>query len=78
MKTDRKLIVDEFTDLNISRQRKWQLRHPKESEVINKRYRHSLNGLVYQREYTRKNKGFLKRRLGAKSYVMERKANEKN
>lgn len=31
-------IIDEFTDLAVSRQRKWQLRHPDKNKSINTRH----------------------------------------
>ncbi len=52
-----KLIIDEFTDLPISRQRKWQLRHPEKSKAINHRYWHSDKCRKRVREYMRKRTG---------------------
>lgn len=33
------MIKDEFTDLPISKQRKWQLRNPDKDKAIKKRYK---------------------------------------
>lgn len=48
------LIQDEFTDLKVSRQRKWQLRHPKKSRLIQKRYQQSERGKRLARERSRR------------------------
>lgn len=37
----RKKIFDEYTDLPVSRQRKWQLRHPEKQAVLTARFRAS-------------------------------------
>ena len=71
-----KKIIDEFTDLKVSRQRKWQLRNPELAKIINKRFNTSLKGLVWHREVMRKRKGITRRNLNAKSYRLERKLNE--
>lgn len=53
-------IIDEFTDLPVSRQRKWALRHPEKYKALKKRFYHSENGKAYraknkekEREYQR-------------------------
>ncbi len=63
-----KILQDEFTNLKVSRQRKWQLRHPKKAVIISKRFMKSLKRGVYMREYMRKTCHFVKRYLSAKSY----------
>ena len=52
--TSTKKIVDKFTHLNVSRQRKWQLRNPAKSKILYKRFKTSLKGLVNSREQARK------------------------
>lgn len=53
-------IFDKFTDLKVSRQRKYQLRHPEETKEIRKRYvlRHPNrdNRINWEQEYYTKNK----------------------
>lgn len=59
-------IIDNFTDLNVSRQRKWQLRHPEAQKAIWKRYAKKTRAkyllknreklLKWQREYHAKNR----------------------
>ena len=57
-------IIDKFTDLSVSRQRKWQLRHPKESKIIWKRYVKSPKGKAHIKKYMRE---YYKRKLSCKS-----------
>lgn len=40
----RTLIVDEYTDLKVSRQRKWQLRHPEQQKAMVTRWRDERGG----------------------------------
>ena len=53
-----KEIVDEFTELEVKRQRKHQLRHPEKLKEIQARYRQSDKGKEAQHRYylKRKNK----------------------
>ena len=66
-------IEDEFTHLPVSRQRKWQLRHPEKQRVIRKRFDKSLRRRIYARELGRKKYGWEERYLWAKSYKEEKK-----
>ncbi len=70
-------IIDEFTDLNISRQRKEQLRNPEAFKARKRKYDTSLKGMIAGRESHRKRLGTKRRNLNAKSYRMERALNEK-
>ena len=76
MRGKTELIVDEFTNLPISRQRKWQLRHPEQQKEINKKLFKSLNYKIKHREYARKRNGSVKRNFGCKSYKDEAKLKE--
>lgn len=67
-----KKIIDGFTDLNVSRQRKEQLRNPKAFKDRKKKYDTSLKGMITGRESERKRLGFKRRNLNAKSYRMEK------
>lgn len=49
-----KKIIDEFTNLKVSRQRKWQFRHPDKNDEIVKRYQKGDNYKKYMREYYRR------------------------
>jgi hypothetical protein len=42
-------IFDEFTDLSVSRQRKWQLRHPEKNREIQKRYKESQKIFTFEK-----------------------------
>ncbi len=70
-------IIDEFTDLNISRQRKEQLRNPEAFKARKRKYDTSLKGMIVGRENHRKRVGHTRRNLNTKSYRMERESNEK-
>jgi len=56
----RRKIIDKFTNLPVSKQRKWQLRNPKQSREITKRYEESEKGIETRRNYYR-NKAHLAR-----------------
>ena len=64
----RKKIVDEYTGLTVSRERKWQLRHPEQYHEMRQR----LPMLVWQREDQRRRRQTVGRHLNSKSYRMER------
>lgn len=80
-------IIDEFTDLPVSNQRKWQLRksaqglciicgNPKDHESAEHCATHYLAMLkrkrVPSREYARVRFGYVTRYMGAKSYEEEK------
>jgi len=48
-----KKIYDEFTDLNVTRQRKYQLRHPERQKSAERRYRQSAAGKQARSEINR-------------------------
>jgi hypothetical protein len=48
-----KKIYDEFTDLNVTRQRKYQLRHPERQKAAERRYRQSAAGKQARSEINR-------------------------
>jgi hypothetical protein len=48
-----KTIQDEFTDLNVTRQRKYQLRHPERQKAAERRYRQSASGKQARSEINR-------------------------
>ena len=54
----RKKIIDEFTNLPVSRQRKWQLRHPMKDKILKDRYDNSIKGkktkTKYMKEYNKR------------------------
>ena len=66
-------IIDEFTDLPVSRQRKWALRNPEKAKKLRVRFQKTLKRRVYEREWMRKKHGFKTRNLKAKSYKEEGK-----
>lgn len=72
----RKKIIDEFTNLPVSHQRKWQLRHPEKQREIKRRFEKSLKYRIRKREWMRKKLGCKKRRFGSKSYLEEERKNE--
>lgn len=49
-------ILDEFTDLNVSRQRKWQLRNPDKYKEAKSKYKQSPAGRAEQARYRLKKK----------------------
>jgi hypothetical protein len=49
-----KKIIDQFTNIKGSRQRKWQLRHPEAAKVIKHRYELTEKGREVQRRSSRK------------------------
>lgn len=49
-------IIDEYTDLPVSRQRKWQLRHPEKQKVIKDRYNRSDKGKEYKKQWFERRK----------------------
>ena len=74
----RKKIVDEFTDLPISRQQKWQLRRAKEGRCVicgDKKVTawHCLKHAIANREWARKYSGS-KRRNKTLTYKLASKA----
>ena len=69
------MIHDEFTELNISRQRKWQLRQRMKGRcmrcdkpVVSLKSSFCAKHLVHLREAARQKLGRVRRNLGAKSY----------
>jgi hypothetical protein len=48
-----KKIQDEFTDLDVTRQRKYQLRHPEHHKAAERRYRQSAAGKQARSEINR-------------------------
>jgi hypothetical protein len=48
-----KKIQDEFTDLDVTRQRKHQLRHPERHQAAERRYRQSAAGKQARSEINR-------------------------
>lgn len=44
-------IIDEFTDLELTRQRKWALRHPSKAKTIQERYEASVARKKAKREW---------------------------
>jgi hypothetical protein len=77
----RKKIVDEFTDLPISRQQKWQLRRAKEGRCVicgDKKVTawHCLKHAIANREWARKYSGS-KRRNKTLTYELASKAKDK-
>jgi hypothetical protein len=47
-------IQDEFTDLSVTRQRKYQLRHPERHKAAEERYRQSAAGKQVRSEINRR------------------------
>jgi len=45
------MIKDQFTNLNVSRQRKWQLRHPAAFQILKQRYEATEKGKATARRY---------------------------
>ena len=64
----RKKIIDEYTNLPVSRQRKWQLRHPEKEKELSAKHRKTLKWRVTQREWARKRYNYKHRRFSAESY----------
>lgn len=62
-----KKIFDQFTNLKVSRQRRWQLRHPESQKALRKRFDQSEKGRVVQRRYRVK----LRTRLDSRVYQRE-------
>ena len=47
----REKIIDEFTNLPVSRQRKWQKRHPVKNKILRDRYDNSMKGKETKKRY---------------------------
>lgn len=71
--TARKL-QDEFTDLPITRQYRWQLRNPEKARLLSRRYR---NGETYKEWYERTREARIKyQKAYQKKYREKKKKNE--
>jgi len=77
------MIFDEFSDLPLSKQRKWQLRKMRAGKCSKcgaplATAKYCLHHAVQNREYVRKKYGFKRRQLSfALTYQLEEKARKK-
>ena len=63
-----KKIQDQFTNLKVSRQRKWQLRHPQAQAVIKARYETSPKGRAKQHKCQKKHREAIESRIYNREY----------
>ena len=62
------MINDQYTNLKVSRQRKWQLRHPAEQKEIRQRFWLSEKGKKYNREQLKQYHQTLESRIYNREY----------
>ena len=69
-------IIDEFTDLPISRTKKWELRNPEKAREMKNFYSRNRNKrlerMVYCREFRREQDDHKKRYMNSKSYQLQK------